>query len=80
MVKRKRSETPSIHDKAIALCEKRNVWFNGHTIRLVEAVKDDISCRYCEMDSLCDSEMEFLCCECEVLLRKPCILKLVSTL
>lgn len=68
----------SIHDLAIALCEKRNVWFHNHTIRLVEVVGDSSPCELCDMDCLCDMEMLELCDQCSTLLRKQCLLKLVT--
>ena len=67
----------SIHELAVALCEKRNVWFHCHTIRLVEFESDSNPCDYCTMDCLCDMEMKKLCIECSSLLRKQCMLKLV---
>lgn len=68
----------SIHELAIALCEKRNVWFHAHTIRLVELFGGDDPCFFCEMDSICDMEMVELCDECNSLLKRPCLLKLVT--
>lgn len=68
----------SIHKLAIALCEKRNVWLHGHTIRLVEVTGNKCPCYLCDMDSICDSQMVELCAECSALLRRPCILKLVT--
>lgn len=68
----------SIHELAIALCEKRNVWFHCHTIRLVEVVGDTCPCDLCDMDSICDEEMVELCGECYSVLRRPCLLKLVT--
>lgn len=68
----------SIHKLAIALCEKRNVWFHGHTIRLVEVVGDKCPCDLCDMDSICDMEMVDLCGECYAVLKRPCLLKLVT--
>lgn len=68
----------SIHKLAIALCEKRNVWFHCHTIRLVEVVGDKNPCNLCDMDSICDMEMVDLCSECYALLKRPCLLKLVT--
>ena len=68
----------SIHKLAIALCEKRYVWFHGHTIRLVEVIGDKCPCELCEMDCICDGEMVELCGECYSVLRRPCLLKLVT--
>ena len=78
-MKQKRSSELSIHDLAIALCEKRNVWFNGHTLRLVELIDNGSSCELCDMDCLCDKEVAQLCWECDTLLRKPCCLELVTS-
>lgn len=78
MAKRNNSKTPSIHDLAIALREKRNVWYHGLNIRLVEVEDGRSICQHCEMDSLCDLDMTILCSECEGLVKKPCMLKLVS--
>lgn len=77
-MKQTKSKAVSIHELAIALCEKRNVWFHGHTIRLVEVLGNCNPCQLCEMDCLCDSEMIDLCGECEYVLHKPCLLKLVT--
>lgn len=77
-MKKTKSKAISLHDLAIALCEKRNVWFHCHTIRLVEVVGDGNPCDLCDMDCLCDMEMVDLCSECYAILRKPCILKLVE--
>lgn len=68
----------SIHELAIALCEKRNVWFHNHTIRLVEVIGDSNPCELCDMDCLCDMEMVDLCGACYALLKRPCLLKLVT--
>lgn len=76
-MKRTNSKAGSIHDLAIALCEKRNVWFHDHTIRLVEVEGDSSPCDLCEMDSICDMEMVDLCGACSALLKKGCLLKLV---
>lgn len=78
-MKKKKSKAASIHELAIALCEKRNVWFQNHTIRLVKAEFCDNPCNLCDMDCLCDPDMQYLCSECAFLLKKHCILKLVIT-
>lgn len=72
-----KTKAVSIHNLAIALCEKRNIWFHDHTIRLVEVEGEGNPCDLCDMDSICDMEMCDLCGECYALLRKHCILKLV---
>lgn len=77
-MKKKQSKAVSIHDLAIALCERRNVWFHCHTIRLVKVVGNGNPCELCDMDCLCDMEMVDLCGECQTILRKPCLLKLVT--
>ena len=77
-MKKTNSKTNSIHELAIALCEKRNVWFHGHTIRLVELIGDGNPCELCDMDCLCDMEMVDLCGACDALLKRPCLLKLVT--
>lgn len=78
-VKKKRSNELSLHDLVIALCEKRNVYFHGHTLRLVELIGNGDSCELCDMDCLCDKEMVELCCACETLIKEPCCLKLVNS-
>lgn len=77
-MKRKKTNTHSIHDLAIALCEKRNVWYHSHTVRLVEVEDGTDSCNLCDMDSICDDAMVYLCAACNALLKRPCILKLVT--
>lgn len=77
-MKQTKSKANSIHELAIALCEKRNVWFHGHTIRLVEVVGNGNPCELCEMDCLCDMEMTDLCGTCYALLRRECLLQLVT--
>lgn len=77
-MRKKSNKAIRIHELAIALCEKRNVWFHSHPIRLVEVVGDSRPCYLCEMDSICDEEMVELCHECNVLLKRTCILKLVT--
>lgn len=77
-MKKKKSELNSIHELAIALCERRNVWFKNHTIRLVIVEHASNTCEICEMDCLCDMSMTDLCSECFALLKKPCLLKLVT--
>lgn len=78
-MRKKSNKAISIHELAIALCEKRNVWFHNHTIRLVEVVGVSCSCELCEMDSICDEETVELCHECNALLNGSCILKLVTS-
>lgn len=78
MRKKTSKKAISIHELAIALCEKRNVWFHNHTIRLVELFAGDDPCFFCDMDCLCDMEMVELCGECYSILRRPCLLKLVT--
>ena len=72
-----KSKATSIHELAVALCEKRNVWFKNHTIRLVTVEACDNPCYLCEMDCICDIDMIDLCAECYAMLKKQCILKLV---
>lgn len=74
---KKKSKKSTLHETAISLCEKRNVWFNHHTVRLVIVEYCDNPCNICEMDSICDNEMIDLCEECQAIIKKPCFLRLV---
>ena len=77
-MKKKKTKEITIHEVAIALCERRNVWFNNHTVRLVHIEYCDNPCQICEMDSICDMDMVDLCGECSAIIKKPCFLKLVT--
>lgn len=75
--KRTKKEADSIYEKAIALVEKRNVWFQGHTVRWIRVNIDGGACQVCEMDCLCRKEMADLCSECFIVAGQDGYLKLV---
>lgn len=54
-----------IHAKAVRLCEGGVVEFKGHFIR-AQRVRDEFNiCMECEMDSICDSDLNTLCAMCD---------------
>lgn len=75
---RTKKEADSLHEKAIALVENRNVWFENHTVRWIPVDDDVISCEVCEMDCLCRMAMTDLCAECSSIARTDGYLQLVT--
>ena len=67
----------TLHDLAIALCEGQNVWFKNHTIRFISMNVDSIGCEVCDIDCLCDMDMQDLCTTCDIIKGKSGYLKLV---
>lgn len=76
---RTKKKTGSLHEKAIALVENRNVWFENHTIRWIPVLDDCCPCDICEMDCLCSEEMTYLCAECHIIANQDGYLKLVTS-
>lgn len=68
----------SIYETAVALCEKRNVWFQNHTLKIAFSGDDENPCEVCEMDCLCRHDMLDLCAECERIIHRKVYLKLVT--
>ena len=76
----KKKETGmSIHEKALRLIEGGVVACNGHAVRAIEVVGDDIACNYCDMDSACNMEMTDLCAECDMISHTRHLLKFAHT-
>lgn len=69
-----------IREKAIRLIEGGQVNVNGHCVRLKYATGMWDGCMQCEMDSICrkDSEMVFVCYECDYRTKEDCYLELVT--
>lgn len=70
----------TIHEKAIRLIEGGQVSVDGHCVRMKQAPRNWNACFQCRMDSICrnDSEMFYVCCECDSITRKECYLVLVT--
>ena len=69
-----------IHEKAIRLIEGGQVNVDGHCVKMKKASEDYRACMQCDMDSLCkaDSEMYFVCLECDYITDDDCYLELVT--
>ena len=76
---KKQLKEMSLHDKAIRLLEGGVVACNGHVVRAIEVVGDDIACHYCEMDLACYDEMVDLCTECDKISHTRHLLKFAHT-
>lgn len=68
----------SQHYKALRLVKGGFVWQNGHYIGARKVDSNDIPCHICDMDSICNPEMAYLCEECEYLSHKKHLLYLVA--
>ena len=70
----------TVHDKAIRLIEGGIVEIDGNWFRLIRFPDDfdGITCMECELDSICQSEHEDVCGECEAIYVKNCCLQLAS--
>lgn len=69
----------SIHAKAVRLCQGGIVEIDGHFVRAVRYVGNDLPCYECEMDSICQGDMELVCAECDCTTGLKYILKLANT-
>lgn len=64
----------SLHGLAVRLCEGGAVWYEGHNF--VAKVLSDMedACNYCQLDSICNHNIEKLCAECDALVgKKHCL-------
>ena len=68
----------SVHEKALQLIEGGIVACNDLPVRAIEVRGNDISCKYCEMDSFCNMDMVELCARCDMITHTMHYLKLVS--
>lgn len=64
-----------LRDKAIRLCEGGIVEVDGHFVKAEVVDESDCPCYVCEMDSVCRTEFNDLCTECDSYDRKHHILK-----
>lgn len=71
----------SIHEKAIRLVEGGIVEVDGHSVKLVKDPYIFDPCFCCEMDCLChtDTEMYYVCMECDAITNMDCFLELVTS-
>jgi len=70
----------TIHEKAIRLIEGGLVDVDGHCVKMKKASEDDGACMQCDMDCICrtDSEMYFVCLECDSITGDDCYLELLT--
>lgn len=54
-----------LHEKAVRLCEGGCVCIQGHFVKTGTISMEVSECDFCEMDSICRSEMVELCVECD---------------
>lgn len=73
----KKQKVMSVHEKALRLIEGGIVACNDLPVRAVDVTGNDISCHYCEMDSVCNMEMTELCARCDMITHTMHYLKLV---
>lgn len=60
----------SLHDLAIRLCEGGTVWFEGHCLRAIKLPDWADACNECNLDSICNHDIQELCLECDALVGK----------
>lgn len=70
----------TIHDKAIRLLEGGVVEINCNWFRAkrLSEYYQDTSCMECNLDSICQNEHVDVCCECDAISQRKCILELVN--
>lgn len=70
-----------IHEKAIRLLEGGIVSVDGHGVKVGKLPWDVEPCYICEMDSIChmDTEMPFVCRECDMISQQNCYLILTHS-
>lgn len=55
----------SLHEKAVRLCEGGVVFHCGYFFQAHIAPVCELSCNYCDLDSICRLEIADLCRECD---------------
>jgi len=65
-----------IRMKAVKLCEGQTVWVGSHMVRAKRIPPEFLACNECEMDSICDYDMQLVCAVCDAYDGHPHILYL----
>lgn len=71
-----KKKVDTLYAKAVRLAEGGVVEINGHFVRAIGVVGEDLPCYLCEMDSICHEDMSDLCAEVDNYTHSPHILKL----
>lgn len=71
----------TVHDKAIRLLEGGVVEIEGNWFKLIRFPDDfdGITCMECELGSICQSEHEDVCGECDIISGGKCYLVMTYT-
>lgn len=64
---KKNGKLHSIHEKAIRLLEGGIVEIDGHCFSMTEIEGDDISCKECQLDSICSRNVIDVCVEADMI-------------